>query len=100
MISRDLPVWRPRRPNPVFTDENRALVAVLVRARLEVGLSQRDLSAAVDRSASHIARIECGQRRLDVLQFYEFALALDRDPAALFQEAARAVAEVRQGAAS
>jgi transcriptional regulator with XRE-family HTH domain len=73
-----------RRPNPVFSDEYHALVAVLAEARREAGVTQRGLAARLGKAASHVQRIESGQRRLDLLEFYQIAKLLEVEPATLF----------------
>lgn len=72
-----------RRPNPVFSDEYRALVGVIVEARSEAGLSQRGLAAKLGKSASHISMIEAGQRRVDALELHRLANCLGLEPAVL-----------------
>ena len=74
------------RPNPVFSPEYAVVREAIVRARKRAGMSQRDLALRLGRSYSHVARIERGQRRVDVVHFYEIARALDVCPAGLFDE--------------
>jgi transcriptional regulator with XRE-family HTH domain len=88
-----------RRPNPVFTDEYRALVQVLIQARLDCGVTQRTLAARLGKAASHISMIERGQRRLDALEFYEVARSLGLDPVALYERACRSIDAVRKRSA-
>lgn len=73
-----------RRPNPVFTPEYRVLVGKVIEARCRAGMSQRALAAELARSASHVARIECGQRRIDALELYFIAKALKIEPSDLY----------------
>ena len=73
-----------RRPNPVFSDEYRAIREVLVEARRKAGLTQRDLARTLGREYSHIARIEAGQRRIDTLELYRIAKSVRLDPSDLF----------------
>jgi transcriptional regulator with XRE-family HTH domain len=56
---------------------------VLVEARKGAELSQEELARRLRRSQSFIAKIEVGERRLDVLEFIEIARALNRDPSEL-----------------
>jgi transcriptional regulator with XRE-family HTH domain len=72
------------RPNPVFSDDYAVIRRALLQARTAAGVSQRTLASRLRRSASHVQRIECGQRRLDALELYFFAQALGVDPGALF----------------
>jgi len=73
-----------RRPNPVFSDEYRAIREVLVEARRTAGLTQRDLARTLGREYSHVARIEAGQRRIDALELYRIAKSVKLDPSELF----------------
>ena len=66
----------PRRPNPVFSDEYEIVRDVLIGARHEAGLSQRALAARLGKTGSHVAMIERGQRRVDLLEFCRIAESL------------------------
>lgn len=66
----------PRRPNPVFSDEYSVVREVLIEARHEAGLSQRALAARLGKTGSHVAMIERGQRRVDLLEFCRIAESL------------------------
>lgn len=68
----------------MFTDEYRALIAVVVAARREAGLSQRALAQRLGKASSHICMIERGQRRLDTLELYQIAKAIGVRPSVLF----------------
>jgi transcriptional regulator with XRE-family HTH domain len=46
---------------------------VLISARHEAGLSQRALAARLGKAGSHVAMIERGQRRVDLLEFCRIA---------------------------
>jgi ribosome-binding protein aMBF1 (putative translation factor) len=65
-----------RRPNPVFSDEYGVVREVLIGARHEAGLSQRALAARLGKTGSHVAMIERGQRRVDLLEFCRIADSL------------------------
>jgi len=74
----------------IFTGANLAVVEVVRRARVDEGLTQRELAERIGRDQSHISIIENSQRRLDVVEFIRIAKALGRDPVELFAEALRA----------
>ena len=59
---------------------HRALCAALVSARKAAKLSQHALAARLKSSQTQIARIEIGERRLDVVEFLDMAKALHIDP--------------------
>lgn len=70
----------------VRTAENDALLNVLKRARLSLGVTQRRLSERLGRSNNYIANIERGSRRLDVVEFTRIAIVLGIDPAMLYAD--------------
>ena len=69
------------------TRTHRILCAALVQARKGAGLSQHELAHKLKRSQSFIAKIEVGERRIDVVEFIEIARALGREPAELLSRA-------------
>jgi transcriptional regulator with XRE-family HTH domain len=66
------------------TRGHRALISILVAARQQAGLTQRDLATRLKRPHSFVGRVEAGDRRVDVIEFIEIARVLDADPAILF----------------
>lgn len=67
------------------TAEYRALRAELVRARQQAGLSQRNLATRLDVAHSWVAKVESGERRIDLIEFHWFVAACGIDPLALLQ---------------
>jgi transcriptional regulator with XRE-family HTH domain len=63
---------------------HRALIAAIVQARENAGLTQRQLAAKLGRSNSFVWKIEAGERRIDVLEFVELARCMGVDPLKLF----------------
>lgn len=90
-------VPRPRRANPVFSPEYRAMVSVLVQERKAAGLSQRQLAARLGRAASHVGLIETGQRRIDALELLRIARCLGADPVRLYDAMTRSVDDLEPG---
>ena len=64
--------------------EHRHLCSVLAEAREDAGLTQRELASRLRRPHSFVAKVESGERRLDVIEFVELARALGTDPKKLF----------------
>lgn len=56
-----------------------ALAAAVVAMRDRAGMTQRDLAAAVGREQNYIARIEQGQRRVDLIEWIEICRAVGLD---------------------
>jgi transcriptional regulator with XRE-family HTH domain len=65
----------------VHTKEYRALRTELRAMREAADLSQRDLAAKLKVPHSWIAKVEAGERRLDVIEFCHFAQACGQSPA-------------------
>lgn len=73
-------------PKTIFTGANQVVVETLRKARLDAGLTQRQLADRVERDQSWISLIEGSQRRLDVVEFVEIARAIGADPTSLLAE--------------
>jgi len=54
-----------------------ALTHALVAARQQSGLTQQELAARLGRSQSFVAKIELGERRVEVVELVEIARILD-----------------------
>lgn len=67
-----------------------ALRAALVGARKGAGLTQSALAARLHCHQSFVARLESGERRVDVVELVVLARALEADPAALLAHVAQA----------
>jgi transcriptional regulator with XRE-family HTH domain len=61
-----------------------ALIGRLVGQRKALGLTQAALAARLGTHQQFVGRYEVGERRLDVVEFIDVALALNLDPAELF----------------
>ena len=82
----------------IQTPEHRCVLKQLVKLRREAGLTQRELATRLKRERSFVWRIEKGERRLDVVEFYWVCRALGvRAPQSVYAQlcaAFRACAEV------
>jgi transcriptional regulator with XRE-family HTH domain len=56
------------------------LANTVVELRKRAGMSQRELAAALGREQNYVARIETGQRRLDLIEWVQVLRALGADP--------------------
>lgn len=63
----------------IHSDEYSAVLKKLTQMREEAGLTQRDLAEKLDRENSFVWRIEHGERRLDVVEFFWVCEALGQD---------------------
>lgn len=71
------------------SSRHRALISVLVMARQEAGLTQRQLAARLKRSNSFVWKIEAGERQVNVLEFMEIAKLLNVSASALMARVER-----------
>jgi transcriptional regulator with XRE-family HTH domain len=70
---------------------HKVLVDLIVAKREAAGLTQTQLAERLGEYQSFVARLESGQRRIDVIELIELAGVLTFDPA----KAIRIVAKVR-----
>lgn len=64
---------------------HKALIDLLIAKREEAGLTQTELAARLGEYQSFVARIESGQRRIDVVELLELGSALRFDPVEVIQ---------------
>ena len=62
------------------SERHRALIALLIEKRKKAGMTQAELAKKLGRHQSFVATVESGQRRIDVVEFLEFAEAIGFDP--------------------
>jgi len=55
-------------------------VALLIDKRKAAGLTQDDLAKAMGEHQSFVARLESGQRRIDVIEYVTLAQVIGFDP--------------------
>jgi cyanate lyase len=67
-------------PKTPRSPRHRALVAFLIESRRTAGLTQADVAKRLGRYQSFVALVEGGQRRVDVIEFLDFAAAICFDP--------------------
>lgn len=68
-----------------------ALMQVLTEARKKKRITQQELADRLDRPQSYVAKVETGERRLDVVEFIEWATAIGVSSAQLVQQIAESV---------
>ncbi|MDH6230782.1 transcriptional regulator with XRE-family HTH domain [Mesorhizobium soli] len=61
------------------TDRHKALIALLIKKREAAGLTQNELATRLGQYQSFVARLESGQRRVDVVEFMKLAEILGFD---------------------
>lgn len=76
---------------PLRPVSNRTIRAILIAARREAGLTQRQLAALAKRPHSWIAKIEIGERKIFLADLFDIARAVRLQPEELFQRIVRGV---------
>ena len=57
----------------IYSKDHKYIVEQLKKARQEIGLDQSEVAKMLDRTQSHVSKVEAGQRRIDVVSLKEFA---------------------------
>lgn len=70
----------------IYSQEYQLVISTLRNSRLEQGLTQTTLAKALGKPQSFIAKVENGERRLDVVEFIHLAKLLSIDPASVIKK--------------
>lgn len=73
-----------------------SLLAVLINARRDRGLTQQMVADRLQKPQSYVAKIEGGERRLDIVEFVALTRALGIDPSAMFADVLSALDKTRE----
>ncbi|MCC7300651.1 MAG: helix-turn-helix domain-containing protein [Verrucomicrobia bacterium] len=79
----------------IHSDEYGVVLKKLTQMREQAGLTQRDLAEKLDRENSFVWRIENGERRLDVVEFFWVCNALGQDAKTVYSELATAFSKCK-----
>jgi ribosome-binding protein aMBF1 (putative translation factor) len=71
------------------SERHKALIALLTAKREAAGLTQVDLATKLGEYQSFVARLESGQRRVDVVEFLELSELLGFDAVEALQTIAQ-----------
>jgi transcriptional regulator with XRE-family HTH domain len=61
-------------------------LALLKAARKDAGIVQQELADKLGKPQSFVAKVEGGERRIDVIEFIAIAKAIGEDPAKLLKQ--------------
>ena len=64
------------------TNRHKALIVLLIKKREAAGFTQTELATKLGQYQSFVARLESGQRRVDVVEFIQLAEILGFDASA------------------
>jgi transcriptional regulator with XRE-family HTH domain len=65
----------------IHSHQSESVRKMMVALRTKAGLTQRQLAAKLGRERSLVGRLELGERRLDLVEFFWLCRACDADPA-------------------
>lgn len=74
----------------ISTKAHRCMVKWIRQERIAIGLKQSDVAKRLREHQSWVARLEGGQRRLDVVEFLAVAQAIGFDPVKMIRKLAKA----------
>ncbi|EAA4708189.1 helix-turn-helix transcriptional regulator [Salmonella enterica] len=63
----------------VYSDDYQSVISALKQARVRQNITQTAIATALGRPQSFIAKVESGERRLDVVEFIRLAQLLGMD---------------------
>ncbi len=72
--------------NPALDKEYERFRALLIEARLGAGMTQSEVALKLGQPQSFVSKYERGERRLDVVEYFEVAEVIGFDPLALLKE--------------
>lgn len=64
----------------IHSQQNECVRKAIVALRQRAGLTQRQLAAKLQRERSFVGRLELGERRLDLVEFFWVCRACGADP--------------------
>lgn len=70
----------------IHSKEYQKVLGTLIALRQKAGMTQRDLAAKLGREHSFVWRIENGERRLDVVEFFWVCNALGQDATRIYRD--------------
>ena len=79
----------------IYSRQNESLCQMLVAMRKMAGLTQRQLADKLERERSFIARLELGERRLDVVEFFWICKACGINPESSGRQLMRKLQEIQ-----
>lgn len=71
---------------PLHTTEHEFLLVLLREHRDGLGVSQVELARRLGTTQQYVSKVEAGQRRLDVREFYEWCEGLGVDSRTVYDE--------------
>ncbi len=80
---------------PLHTPEYEQFLELLKQQRVDKGVSQVALSKRLGQTQQYVSRCEVGERRLDLIEFYQWCEALGVDAIVFFEDLRRVLKKHR-----
>jgi len=64
----------------IYTEQSQAIREAIRAVREKAGLSQRELGRRLGREHSFVSKLELGERRVDIVEFYWICKACEASP--------------------
>ncbi|MGM3162140.1 helix-turn-helix domain-containing protein [Dickeya undicola] len=77
----------------IYSLEYQSVIKILREARIKQGITQENLANALGRPQSFVAKIESGERRLDVVEFAHIAHLLSVDASTVLEKIVHKIQE-------
>jgi transcriptional regulator with XRE-family HTH domain len=72
--------------NPALNAKYERFRDLLIDARKSAGMTQAEVASKLKQPQSYVSKYERGERRLDVIEFFEVAEVIGCDPLALLKK--------------
>lgn len=70
----------------IYSNDYQLVIKALWDARIACGITQQEVASAFGRPQSFIAKVESGERRLDVVEFVRLCRLLNIEPASILNK--------------
>jgi len=70
----------------IYSEDYQLIIKALRAGRLAKGMTQAELAKALGKPQSFVAKVENGERRLDVVEFVRFCRLVSLDPASILSK--------------
>jgi transcriptional regulator with XRE-family HTH domain len=57
----------------IYSKDHKYIIEQLKKARKEIKLEQTEVAKLLNKTQSHVSKVEAGQRRIDIVALKEFA---------------------------
>lgn len=66
-------------PKTIYTNEYQQVIERLKNARLELGLTQKEVAERIKKPQSYVSKVEAGEQRVDIIELKHFAELYKKD---------------------